>query len=143
MTISVTAGRQIMGRLSKGDDLLAALGKICREHDISLGEVQALGAVSRARVGYYHQAEQNYEFLEFPQPLEILSLVGNVSMKDGHPLVHVHVTLADAEGRAFGGHLAEGTTVFACEFLIREFKADTSLTRRLDQETGLFLWPTT
>lgn len=130
-----------MGRLAKGDDLLAALEQCCRTNGITLGEVRALGAVSQARVGYYDQAQQQYMYLELPQPLEILALVGNISLRDGQAMVHAHVTLGDAQGHAFGGHLAEGTVVFACEFMMQEYLADAALERRLDRETGLFLWP--
>jgi hypothetical protein len=130
-----------MGRLAKGDDLLLALEKFCQQHNIKLGEVRALGAVTGARVGFYNQAERKYYFLEFDQPLEILALVGNISLKDGKPMVHAHVTLADAAGRAFGGHLTAGTPVFACEFAICEYLADQALARQNDPETGLMLWP--
>jgi uncharacterized protein len=141
LTVSMQPERTFMGRLAKGDDLLQALEKLCQEHNITLGEVRALGAVTRARVGFYNQEERKYYFLEFDQPLEILALVGNISMKDGKPMVHAHVTLADAAGRAFGGHLAEGTSVFACEFAIFEYSADQVLSRQNDPETGLMLWP--
>jgi len=130
-----------IGRLAKGDDLLPALEKFCQQQDIKVGEVRALGAVTRARVGFYNQEERKYYFLDFEQPLEILALVGNISLKDGKPMVHAHVTLADAAGRAFGGHLAEGTPVFACEYVIYEHMAEQELNRQLDQETGLMLWP--
>lgn len=130
-----------MGRLAKGDDLLQSLEKFCQEQNITLGEVRALGAVTRARVGFYNQEERKYYFLDLEQPLEILALVGNISLKDGQPMVHAHVTLADAAGRAWGGHLAEGTPVFACEFAIHEYLADQALARQNDAETGLMLWP--
>ena len=65
MKITVTPGRKIMGRLAKGEDLLAALTKVAREHGITLGEVRAIGAVSQARVGYYHQTERQ---VLFPRP---------------------------------------------------------------------------
>ena len=143
MHINLAPGRRVMGRLAKGHDLLGALEGHCLNLGIRLGEVRALGAVSAARVGFYNQAEQKYVFLELNQPLEILALVGNVSLKDGKPFVHAHVTLADAEGRAWGGHLAAGTPVFACEYVIQEYLSDKTLTRGLDEETGLFLWPRT
>ncbi|MGA9756219.1 MAG: PPC domain-containing DNA-binding protein [Desulfobaccales bacterium] len=141
MNITVTPGRKIIGRLAKGEDLLAALEKVAREHGITLGEVQAIGAVSQARVGYYKQAERKYYFLDLTRPLEILCLTGNISLKDGNPMVHAHVTLSDGDGRAFGGHLAEGTLVFACEFAIQEYQSATALVRQMDDPTGLFLWP--
>ena len=141
MKITVTPGRKIMGRLAKGEDLLAALSKVALEEDISLGEVRAIGAVSQARVGYYNQEERQYYFLDLERPLEIVSLIGNISLKDGEPMVHAHVTLSDGDGRAFGGHLADGTLVFACEFTIQEYQSVTPLVRQMDDPTGLFLWP--
>jgi predicted DNA-binding protein with PD1-like motif len=141
MYLNVTEARKIMGRLAKGDDLLAALTNICQEMGITLGEVKAIGAVSKARVGYYHQDSRQYEWLDLDRHLEVLALEGNISLKDGKPFVHGHVTLGDGEGRAFGGHLAEGSIVFALEFVIQELKADKSLNRQMDEETGLFLWP--
>jgi predicted DNA-binding protein with PD1-like motif len=141
MNLTVTPGRKIVGRLAQGEDLLAALEKVAREHGITLGEVQAIGAVSQARVGYYHQGERQYYFLDLGRPLEIASLIGNISVKDEKPMVHAHVTLCDADGRAFGGHLSEGTLVFACEFAIQEYQAATPLVRQMDEPTGLFLWP--
>jgi predicted DNA-binding protein with PD1-like motif len=139
--ISVTPGRKIMGRLAKGEDLLGALTSCAREHGISLGEVQAIGAVSQARVGYYDQAERKYYYLDLNNPREILSLTGNISLKDGEPMVHAHITLSGDDGRAVGGHLAEGTLAFACEFAIQEYRSATPLVRQMDEPTGLFLWP--
>jgi predicted DNA-binding protein with PD1-like motif len=141
MNITVTPGRKVIGRLAKGDDLLAALEGLAREHNITLGEVRAIGAVSQARVGFYNQRERKYYYLDLAQPLEILSLTGNISIKDGKPMVHAHITLSDHQGRAFGGHLAEGTLAFACEFAIQEQVSDITLVRQMDEPTGLFLWP--
>ena len=141
MNITVTPGRKIIGRLAKGEDLLAALEKLAQDHGITLGEVSAIGAVSQARIGFYKQAERKYYFIDLARPLEILGLIGNISVKDGKPMVHAHVTLGDTDGRAFGGHLAEGTLVFACEFTIQEYQSATALVRQMDSPTGLFLWP--
>jgi len=140
MEITVSPGRRLLGRLAKGEDLLAGLEQRGAAAGIKLGAVRAIGAVSRARFGYYHQTERRYAFLEFSEPLEILALLGNVSLKDGQVMVHAHVTLADAQGRAWGGHLAEGTLVFACEYEIQEYLGEKPLARALDEETGLFLW---
>ena len=55
MHMNVTEARKIIGRLKKGDDLQGALTTICQEMGLTLGEVKAIGAVSQARVGFYHQ----------------------------------------------------------------------------------------
>jgi len=135
-------GRVFMGRLTHGADLLAELTAFAAEKGIRAARVEAIGAVKCARTGFYDQAARKYGYHEFGKPMEILALVGNVSVKaeaPGKPFVHAHVTLSDEEGRAFGGHLAEGTTVFAGEFCMVELTG-VELTRRPDEVTGLALW---
>ena len=128
-----------MGKLSHGCDLLEELTGICTKHDIRLGRVEAIGAVQKARVGFYNQETREYQFLDLDHSLEIAGLVGNVSLKEGRPFVHAHISLSDEEGRAFGGHLAPGTIVFACEFVLEAFDGP-EFSRAFDQETGLPLF---
>lgn len=135
----VTFGKSYLGRLNFEGDLLEELNAFCAEKNIQLGRVEAIGAVRKARVGYYHQDTREYEFHEINEPLEITSLAGNVSLKDGKPFVHAHVTLTNATGQAFGGHLAPGTVIFACEALVQELQGP-SLQRGYDEPTGLPLW---
>lgn len=133
-------GKVYIGRLKHGADLLAELTKICKEKNIFHGEVKAIGALKKARYGYYDQTTRKYEYLEFDEPSEILALVGNVSILKGKPMVHCHITIADERGNALGGHLAEGCEIFACEFTITEYITEIPLQRGPDEETGLMLW---
>ena len=128
-----------MGKLPHGSDLLEEITSICTEKQIRLGRIEALGAVQQARLGFYDQKTREYEFFHLDQGLEITNLVGNISVKEGQPMVHAHVTLTDSTGRAYGGHLAQGTKVFACEFVLEVFDGP-ALQREYDQTTGLPLW---
>lgn len=135
----VQCSRSIMGRLASGKDLLLELTKKAQLEDIKLGRVEALGALKRARLGFYNQESREYEYHEVEEPLEITNLIGNISLKDGEPIIHAHVTLTNSRGEATGGHLCEGTIIFACEFFMQELTG-AELTRGLDAETGLPLW---
>jgi len=135
----VTPGSLFMGKLGHGTDLLEEITQVCREYDIKLGRVEALGAVQKARVGYYDQQKQEYQYVTLDHHLEITHLVGNISLKDGEIMVHAHITLADDSGKAFGGHLATGTVVFAGEFILQALEGE-RFERELDSETGLPLW---
>jgi len=128
-----------MGRLPHGADLLEELTKICTELKIDCGRVGAIGAVQKACIGYYDQKQREYKFKTLDTALEILNLSGNISLKDGTPMVHAHITLADDKGRAFGGHLAAGTIIFACECMVEKFDGQAFM-RSYDEETGLALW---
>ncbi|MFW5857914.1 MAG: PPC domain-containing DNA-binding protein [Planctomycetota bacterium] len=135
-----TAGTTLVGRLAHDGDLLGELTAVAREQDLRLGAVSAIGAVRQARLGFYDQAKRVYDYFVLDRPLEITALVGNVSLKDGAPVIHAHVTLSDETGRAYGGHLAEGCVVFACEFTMTALASDATFARGLDEPTGLPLW---
>jgi predicted DNA-binding protein with PD1-like motif len=128
-----------MGKLSYGCDLLEELTNVSTERGVRLGRIEAIGAVQKARIGFYNQETRIYQFSSFNHPLEITKLVGNISLKDGNPFVHAHITLSDESGKSYGGHLATGTVVFACEFLLEAFDGP-AFNRCYDEETGLPLW---
>lgn len=129
----------VIGRLGYGSDLLEELAKVAVARGIRLGRIEAIGAVQKARVDFYNQERREYEYHLFDRPMEITKLIGNISLKDGNPFVHAHVTLADEEGKCYGGHLAAGTIVFSCEFILEVFDGS-AFNRCLDAETGLMLW---
>ena len=128
-----------IGKLDYGSDLLGQLTFVCEKEKIHLGTVQAIGAVQKTRCGFYDQKKKEYNFFEIDEELEITSLLGNISIRDGKPMVHAHATFTDEKGNAFGGHLAEGTIVFACEFVIRALSG-ADYVREHDEQTGLPLW---
>ena len=128
-----------MGKLSHGGDLLKEITDLCRKENIQLGRIEALGAVQKASLAFYNQQTHEYQFFVIDQPLEITKLVGNVSLKDGTPIVHAHITLADKTGKTYGGHLAPGTVIFACEFILEVFDGPI-FERGFDEETSLPLW---
>ena len=134
--------RVLVGRLNRGDDILTALGALARRHGIVTGWVQLLGAVERARLAFYDQERKVYRDLVIDRPCEILAGTGNISRleEQEEPFVHLHLTLGDEEGRALGGHVLEGTRVFACEYAIWHLDGP-ALVRRPDAATGLKLWP--
>ncbi len=139
MIRQVEFGKGFVGRLSYGADLLSELTALCLEKDVTCGRIEAIGAVQKARIGFYNQANHEYEFMTLDQPLEITNLTGNVSIRDDKPMIHAHVTLGDRDGKAYGGHLAPGTIIFACEYMIQRIEGAVYI-RDVDEQTGLPLW---
>lgn len=129
----------LIGRLKKGDDLLIELTKICERENIPYGKVEGIGAVSCANLGYYDQVNKRYLWNKIDDSMEVLSFIGNISIKDNKTFIHAHIVLGDESGKAVGGHLGEGTKVFAFEYIIFPFKGG-KLIRDYDEDTGLFLW---
>ncbi len=129
----------LIGKLGFGNDILEELTSICIKEKITLGKIEAIGAVQRACVAFFNQATRKYQYINYDRPSEIINLTGNITIKEDKPFVHAHIVLADESGNAYGGHLAPGTIVFACEFIITQFSG-AGLKREVDKTTGLYLW---
>ncbi|MDF1525058.1 MAG: DUF296 domain-containing protein [bacterium] len=134
-------GRIFMGRLPFEGDLLGSLTTVCLNENIQFGWLSVIGAVSSGVLGYYRQDEREYmECFSLEKGLEIVSCTGSVSLRDGEVFLHAHATLADEQGRCYGGHLMPGTRIFAAEYYIIELPGE-PLRREFDAETGLAMWP--
>ena len=140
--MEVKTGRCFIGRLETKADLLDQLTKLCVREKVDLGVINVIGAVRSAKLGYYDQKSQKYVTCVdlSNKTLEIVSGMGNVSLNNGQPFVHLHVTFADHDGNCYGGHLMPGAEIFAAEYFLRELIGE-KLERSLDQVTGLMLWP--
>jgi hypothetical protein len=135
----VSEGRRIVARLRRDGDLAEEILGVALEHRVEGGQVWAIGAVRGARIAYYDQHDRAYQELDLDEPLEIASLIGNISLRDGAPALHAHAVFADREGRIYGGHVMPGCSIYACELLLSEFLGK-ALEREHDETTGLPLW---
>jgi predicted DNA-binding protein with PD1-like motif len=135
----VGEGRRVFARLPHGGDLIDEILAVANENRIELAQLWAIGAVQKARLAYYDQVAHEYREHGLNQPLEIASLIGNISLRDKAAAVHAHAVFADQDGRTYGGHVAPGCVIFACELLLVEFLGD-QLVREHDEATGLPLW---
>jgi predicted DNA-binding protein with PD1-like motif len=134
-----TPGRTFVGRLATGSDLVEEIERICAEQGILAAHVTVVGAATRAAFAYYDQEKQAYDELHSVAHHEIAGFIGNISLRDGKPILHAHCSFGDASGGAVTGHLVRGTVVFVAEVTITEW-TDISLVRTHDEATGLALW---
>lgn len=138
--MQVKEGRLFIGRFDLDGDLLGSLEEFCSRESVKLGVFSLVGAVTSIRLGYYDQSAKKYlECVKLEKKLEIASCMGNISLLDSRVFVHTHITLADHEGRCYGGHLMPGSKIFAAEYCIKEFTGG-ELIRKPDAATGLNLW---
>ncbi|MDY3052686.1 MAG: PPC domain-containing DNA-binding protein [Ndongobacter sp.] len=126
-------------RLDRGEEVIAALTELCQKEQIQLGTVTGLGASDHVVVGLYHVEERRYDKKLIEKPMEITSLVGNISTREGETYLHLHINLCDESLNAFGGHLNECRISATGELFVR--KIDGRVERRVDEEeTGLNLY---
>ena len=116
-------------RLSPGDDLRAALDHAFRARGLSAAYVlQGIGSLSVARIRYAGRDDAS----ELHGDPEILTLAGTLSAQGPH----LHMSVADADGRVIGGHVAPGCIVRTTAEVIVVNLPGERYTREHDAATG-------
>jgi predicted DNA-binding protein with PD1-like motif len=132
-------GKAAFVRLERGADMLQGLNEAAAKLGIEAGTIQAIGAVSELTIGYFDQDRKEYRTNAFPSAFEIGSGLGNVSLKDEKPFVHLHVLATGPDGATVGGHLMEGTKVYLIEAYLRQLGGEPPV-REQDDDLGLAVW---
>lgn len=120
-----------------GDEAFELLTAFARDQGLSAAQLTAVGAFSRATVGWFDLERQDYRRHEIDEQCEVLSLVGDVALSDGGPAVHAHAVLGLSDGSVRGGHLLSGHVRPTLEVVLREAPAQLRKTHR--PEFGLAL----
>jgi uncharacterized protein len=130
-------GDRLFVRLDRGDEVIASLTALCKDHDIGGASLTAIGAVKDAELGYYDLESFTYLKRDVPEVCELLGLSGNVALVDGEPFVHAHATLGRRDFSTLGGHLVQATVAVTVEVFLEP--TPTALTRELDEAVKLKL----
>lgn len=130
-------GDTIVLCLVRGEDVLASIRAVCNAERVRLAEISALGAADYAEVGVYHLAEKRFLLRTLEGEMEICALTGSVTRRGTELYLHLHGSLADADGNVYGGHVNEIRVSATAEIFIRLLPGEVN--RRLEEESGIFL----
>lgn len=116
-------------RLAPGQDLRAALDGITAAHGVDAAFVlQGIGSLSIARI----RCAGREDALELHGDTEILTLAGTLAA-DG---MHLHISVADAQGHVFGGHVERGCIVRTTAEILVALLPDHRFSRVPDAGSG-------
>ncbi|NHZ42659.1 PPC domain-containing DNA-binding protein [Massilia aquatica] len=116
-------------RLMPGQDLRATLAGVLAGHGASAGfVVQGIGSLLGARLRLAGAPDAT----ELEGDIEILTLAGSLS-PDGP---HLHMALADANGRVMGGHVLAGCTIRTTAEILIALLPDHRFAREPDAASG-------
>ena len=116
-------------RLTKGQDLKQAIQSLVSQHQVAAGSIAScVGCVSAIHLRLAN-AERT---LQIDAPFEIVSMMGTLTPSHQH----IHISVADEEGKVIGGHLLEGTIVATTAELILHVYPTLIFSREHDTSTG-------
>ncbi|WP_369275025.1 PPC domain-containing DNA-binding protein [Streptomyces sp. R11] len=120
-----------------GEDALAEITGFAREQGLGASQVTAVGAFSRAVVGWFDRAAKDYRRIGVDEQCEVLSLLGDIAVGEDGPTAHLHAVLGLSDGTTRGGHLLEGRVWPTLEVIVRDSPAALAKIHR--PELGLAL----
>lgn len=117
----------------KGDEVVEQLLAFAKKERVTAGSFTGIGAFSDVTLGFFERERKEYKRIPLAEQVEVLTLAGDITLKDGEPQVHAHVVVGKADGTAHGGHLLVGHVWPTLELVVVESAAE--LRRRFDPET--------
>jgi len=121
--------------LKPGTGLTEGLLAMAKREKIRTAKVEAIGGVKQLRLAYYNSRAKKYEEHEYDEFFEVTGLIGNVTLKDGEPFLHLHGTFGRRDMSVIGGHVISGTVFPLLEVVFTTTKNKAQ--RKFDEDTGL------
>ena len=128
---------KIIFRLEMDEGLMESAQRIATVENVKLASINGIGACSKIEMGYIDLSIKEYVFKTFEGNLEILQATGNITLKDGEPFPHIHISVANEECKAFGGHLNEAIISATFEGIMQIM--DHEINREFNEDLGLAL----
>ena len=125
-------------RLDKDEEVIESLQKFATKEKITAGSIRGIGGVGPVTLAFYEIKEKDYSTKIFKGGYELLSILGNFSILNQIPYIHVHAILGNSRFQTFGGHVVRMTVALTTEIIVLP---DTyQMDRTEDKGLGLNTW---
>lgn len=116
-------------RLRPGDDVYTRLKQIVEDEQIEAGCVLfCVGSMQKVALRFANKSEA----VLLDSKHEVVSLSGTLSCNGSH----LHLSIADSQGKTVGGHLMPGGEVFTTLEIVIGVLPKLSFVREMDRESG-------
>jgi predicted DNA-binding protein with PD1-like motif len=130
-------GQTIILVLEQGEDIVEQVTAIAQQQNGKFGTVSGIGACQGVELNFYNLETQTYEKRAVKEPLELISLLGNISHVDDKPFAHLHATFGTNQYQTLSGHLTKAIVSATAEIVIT--MTDVDINRKHNSKIGLNL----
>ena len=121
-----------------GDEIASALQQFAKRHGLAGSSFKAIGALSYAKLGCLNWETKKYDpACVLDEQVELLSLIGDIALKNGEPQVDAHMVVGRSDGTAHGGPLLEARVRPTRELVLTE--SPIQLQKKFDPRSGIAL----
>ncbi|MES2219961.1 MAG: DUF296 domain-containing protein [Acidobacteriota bacterium] len=118
-----------------GDEILGGLTQFAEEHRISAARITGIGSIHNGTLAWLNPDTKKFRMNHIDQQAEVLSLLGDIAMYQGKPVVHVHMVVGFSDGTAHGGHLVEAHVWPTLEVIVTAYPRP--LYKKYDPQKGI------
>ena len=127
-------GGDLFLRLDKGEELHESIRSLC-EHGISAAAITSgIGRIRNTVMGYL-DSHGVYQKVSIEEPMELISVQGNLAPGPDGPFTHIHIVASDDGHVVRGGHLFETTVEVTAEVHMRVLGDTNSPMEREETDT--------
>lgn len=123
--------------LEKGEDIVECITTFADDQDLTFTSVSGIGACDDVVLKFFNLTTKQYEEKHITEPLELTSLLGNISRLDNGHFAHLHATFGTQSYETFSGHLAKAIVSATAEIILTV--TDLDIQRSFKDAVGLNL----
>jgi predicted DNA-binding protein with PD1-like motif len=121
----------------EGDEAIEGLKQFALKENLSASQVTGIGALNNVLLGHYNVEKKDYKRIPINEQVEVVSLLGDITLENDEPRIHAHAVVTKSDGTAHGGHLLEAYVRPTLELIVTE--SPKHLRRVYDPVSGLGL----
>lgn len=92
---------------SPGDEVRSGITEFAQKYRIKSAQYSAIGDATSVKVAFFDYDKKMFKATSINEPSEVTALTGNITLFNGNPVAHSHVSVATEDGMLKGGHLLE------------------------------------
>src|SRR5689334_19320059 len=119
----------------EGDEVMTLLKNFAKEDNLKAAQFTGIGAFSELVLGFFDFGKKDYLKTEIKEQVELLSMIGDITLFKNEHQVHSHVVVGKKDGTAHGGHLLKAIVHPTLELILNESPG--YLQREVNEGTGL------
>ena len=137
MKIVLQDSTKYLIRFDKGEEVLEGLKSFMKEQGIKACVFNGIGACETPELAFYNPHVKEYRKKAFLEEMEIASLIGNGSMKDGEPIIHAHGLFTKNDFTSVGGHVFKLPISVTCEVFLTKLEGELKRVNNVDFNLNL------
>lgn len=133
------SGNTVLVVLEIGEDINAALETLAAQYNNRFATISGIGACDYVELNFYDVHNKKYDMKVLDEDVELISLMGNLTLKEGKPFAHIHGTFGDSNYQTWSGHVSKAIVSVTAEITV--VFSDLSISREMNDDVGIYLIP--